>query len=187
MTEEKKMTQTTATRIEKMARAHDLSDFRWIQPRSIITGHWVRVKCMYGCPRYGQKACCPPEVPSVAECSNFFKEYKSGLFFHFSRKLKKLEMRFSWYREINRKVLALEREAFLSGFYKAFALPPATCSLCGRCRENKRECRQPLASRPTLEAFCVDVYATARKMGYPIQVLKGYEEEMNRFGLLLVE
>jgi hypothetical protein len=42
-------------------------------------------------------------------------------------------------------------------------------------------------SRPTLEAFGMDVYATAHKMGYPIQVVKGYEEETNRFGLLLVE
>jgi hypothetical protein len=25
------------------------------------------------------------------------------------------------------------------------------------------------------------------EMGYPIQVVKGYEEETNRFGLLLVE
>jgi hypothetical protein len=42
-------------------------------------------------------------------------------------------------------------------------------------------------SRPTLEAFGVDVYATAHKMGYPLQVVKGYEEETNRFGLVLVE
>jgi predicted metal-binding protein len=96
-------------------------------------------------------------------------------------------MRFSWFREVNRRVLNLEKEVFLSGFYKAFAFPPAPCNLCGRCQESKRECRQPLASRPTLEAFCVDVFATARKMGYEIQVLKGYEEEMNRFGLLLIE
>ncbi len=181
------MTRTTATRIERMAQAHDLGDFQWIQPGAIITGHWVRAKCLYGCPRYGQKACCPPEVPAVSECVNFFKDYKSGLFFHFSRKFKKPEMRFSWFREANRRVLNLEKEVFLSGFYKAFAFPPAPCNLCGRCQESKRECRQPLASRPTLEAFCVDVFATARKMGYEIQVLKGYEEEMNRFGLLLIE
>jgi predicted metal-binding protein len=182
-----KMTKATAERIEKMARANDLKDYKWIQPSSIITGHWVRAKCMYGCPRYGQKACCPPEVPSVAECVNFFREYKSGIFFHFARKFKKPKTRFSWYREINKKVLDLEKEVFLSGFYKAFALPPATCSLCAQCKESKPECRQPLASRPTLEAFCVDVYATARKMEYPIQVLKSYQEEMNRFGLLLIE
>jgi len=181
------MTQKTVRRIEKMAQAHDLRDFKWIQPRSIITGHWIRAKCLYGCSRYGQKACCPPEVPSVAECTNFFREYKSGLFFHFAKKFKKPEMRFSWYRDMNRRVLDLEKEVFLSGFYKAFALPPATCSLCNRCQESKRECRQPLLSRPTLEGFCVDVYATAWKMGYPIQVLKDYGEEMNRFGLLLIE
>jgi len=181
------MTRTAAARIEKMADSHGLRDFRWIQPGAIVTGHWVRAKCQYGCPSYGQKACCPPEVPAVSECVNLFKEYKSGLLFHFSRKFKKPEMRFPWFRELNRQVLNLEKEVFLSGFHKAFAFLPAPCRLCSRCRESKRECRQPLASRPTLEAYSVDVFGTARKMGYPIQVLSGYDEEMNRFGALLIE
>ena len=96
-------------------------------------------------------------------------------------------MRFSWFRELNGRVLDLEKELFLSGFHKAFAFLPAPCNLCSRCQASKRECRQPLASRPTLEAFSVDVFSTARKMGYPIQVLSGYEEEMNRFVALLIE
>jgi hypothetical protein len=33
----------------------------------------------------------------------------------------------------------------------------------------------------------VDVYSTARMLGYPIQVVKDYQDEMNRYGLLLVE
>jgi len=81
----------------------------------------------------------------------------------------------------------LEREVFLSGFYKVFAFTAAPCNLCELCKNTKRECRNPSVARPTLEAFGVDVYATARRMGYPLQVVKGYEEETNRFGLLLVE
>jgi predicted metal-binding protein len=84
-------------------------------------------------------------------------------------------------------VLALERDVFLSGFYKAFAFTAAPCNLCEQCTNTKGGCRHPLMSRPTLEAFGVDVYATARKMGYRIQVVKAYEEVTNRFGLLLVE
>ncbi|MBM4333450.1 MAG: DUF2284 domain-containing protein [Deltaproteobacteria bacterium] len=181
------MTKGETKQIEKMARAHGLKDFKWIQPKSIITGHWVRAKCIYGCPSYGKKACCPPELPSVGECQQFFTEYRSGLLFHFAVKFENPEMRFAWGKKINKEMLELEREVFLAGFYKAFMLSANPCRICEKCKASKQECRNPGVARPTLEGFCVDVYATARKMGYPIQVLKGFEEEMNRFGLLLVE
>jgi len=181
------MTKAAAQKIEKMARAHSLKDFRWIQPKSIITGHWVRTKCTYGCPGYGKRGCCPPQVPPVVDCEKFFREYRSGLLFHFAKKLKRPEMRFPWSREVNQRMLDLEKEVFLAGYYKAFVFPQAPCRLCKQCRGSKQDCRHPYSARPTLEAFGVDVYATARKMGYSIQVLKGYEEEMNRFGLLLIE
>jgi len=181
------MTKAAMRQIEKLARAQSLGDFKWMDPRTIIPRHWVREKCIYGCPRYGQKACCPPEVPSVSECKEFFKEYRYGLFYHLIKKFGDPNERFRWARDVNKKVFALEREVFLSGFYKAFAFTAAPCNLCEDCKNNKRECRNPLVSRPTLEAFGVDVYATARKIGYPLQVVKGYKEETNRFGLLLVE
>jgi len=181
------MTKTTVAGIEKMVKAHGIDDFKWISPKSIIPRRWVRTKCLYGCRRYGQKACCPPEVPSLAECREFFREFRRGLLFHIAKKLESPGMRFTWAREVNKQVLALEREVFLSGFYKAFVFNPSTCYLCDSCQSSKRECHFPFLARPTLEAFGVDVYATARKMGYPIQVLRGYEEEMNRYGLLLIE
>ena len=181
------MTKAEMKQIEKLARAHSLGDFKWMDSRTIIPWHWVREKCIYGCPRYGQKACCPPEVPSVAECKAFFAEYRCGLFYHLTKRFGDPKERFHWAREVNKRVLALEREVFLSGFYKAFAFTAAPCNLCEQCKNTKGECRNPLVSRPALEAFGVDVYATAHKMGYPLQVVKGYEEETNRFGLLLVE
>ncbi len=181
------MTKEEAKRIERMALRHGLEDFKWIQPKTIITGYWVRAKCQYGCPSYGKKACCPPELPSLADCRRFFGEYKSGILFHFALRLRKPEMRFTWGRKINKKMMDLEKEVFLSGSYKAFVFPANPCRICDQCQKNKRECLNPEIARPTLEGFCVDVYATARKMDYPIQVLKGYEEEMNRFGLLLIE
>ena len=182
-----KVTKAAMIQIEKLARSHSLGDFNWMDPRTIIPRHWVREKCIYGCPRYGQKACCPPEVPSVTECRELFQEYRSGLFYHIVKTFGDPKERFQWAREVNKRALALEREVFLSGFYKAFVFTAAPCNLCGECKNMKRECRKPLVSRPTLEAFGVDVYATARKMGYSIQVVKGYEEATNRFGLLLVE
>ena len=181
------MTKTGTKQLEKLARTHNLKDFKWLDPKSIIPRHWVRAKCVFGCPRYGLKACCPPEVPSVADCKGMFAEYRSGLFFHLAKRFAEPNARFSWAKEVNEQVLALEREVFLSGYYKAFSFTPAPCNLCDPCKNTKRGCRNPLVARPTLEAFGVDVFATARKIGYPVRVLKGYEEETNRFGLLLVE
>lgn len=181
------MQQSAKKKLEEMARSHDLMDFKWVNPKEVVTNHWVRAKCLYGCSRYGKGACCPPEVPPVEECEALFREYRSGLFFHFALKFEKPEMRFPWTREMNKKILDLEKEVFLSGFYKAFVFPAGVCNICKECAGNKRECRQPYQARPTLEAFCVDVYATARKFGYHIQVVKDYQDEMNRFGLLLVE
>ncbi len=181
------MMKTTMKQVERLACHHGLEDFKWIDPGAITPQQWVREKCIFGCPRYGQKACCPPEVPSVAECKTFFSEYHTGLFYHINKTFGDPKERFHWARQVNKQALALERDVFLSGFYKAFAFTAAPCNLCEQCKNTKRECRNPLISRPTLEAFAVDVYATARKLGYSIQVVKGYEEETNRFGLLLVE
>lgn len=181
------MTGRVAKKIEKMAEENGFPDFKWMNPKEVITGNWVRMKCQYGCPHYGKGGCCPPEVPSVEDCRNFFGEYKAGLLLHFALKFKDPKMRYPWGREMQKKAVALEREVFLADFPKAFIFPPTPCRICAHCTGNKRECRQPFVARPSLEAFAVDVYGTARKVGYPIHVVRSYEEETNRFGLLLVE
>jgi len=35
--------------------------------------------------------------------------------------------------------------------------------------------------------MAVDVFSTARRCGYPIQVLTDYDQPMNRYALLLIE
>jgi hypothetical protein len=35
--------------------------------------------------------------------------------------------------------------------------------------------------------MAMDVFATVRKIGYPIQVLSDYSQEMNRYAFLLIE
>lgn len=181
------MRRSTAETIEGIAKDHGFGDFRWINPKEVITGNWVRMKCQYGCPDYWRRGCCPPEVPSVADCRKFFDEYRLGLLLHSAIRFKDPELRHRWGQKMQKKAVALEREAFLADFPKAFVFPPAPCELCADCPRNRRECKQPRIARPSLEGFAVDVYGTARKMGYQIHVLKGYREEMSRFGLLLVE
>ena len=37
------------------------------------------------------------------------------------------------------------------------------------------------------ESLGVDVFATVRKLGYPIDVLSSYDQEMNRYAFLMIE
>lgn len=61
-----------------------------------------------------------------------------------------------------------------------------SCSLCETCSGTRDSCLQPLRARPTPEALAVDVFATARRAGYPIQVLSAYQQPMNRYAFLLI-
>ncbi|MBS3819783.1 DUF2284 domain-containing protein [bacterium] len=172
---------------EERFRRYKFTDFRWIDPWKIIISQWVRMKCMYGCNEYGVTATCPPNVPSVSECERFFREYDEAVVFHFTKKVAKPEDRFAWTRKINLRLLKLEREIFLSGFKKTFLLFLDSCNICPQCSGKKETCKKPNIARPTPEAMSVDVYATVRQIGYPIQVLTDYSQKMNRYAFLMLE
>ena len=81
----------------------------------------------------------------------------------------------------------LTQEVFWAGYYKAFLLPANMCTLCNSCSSNRTGCKNPIVSRPCAEAVGIDVYAVAREMGYPIEVLRDYNQTMNRYAFILVE
>ena len=174
-------------KFEERFRRHKFADFRWIDPRKIVVSQWVRMKCAYGCNEYGVTATCPPNVPSVPECERFFMEYKEAVVFHLAKKVHKPEDRFAWTRKINLRLLKLEREIFISGHEKAFLLFMDSCNICPECSGRKEICKKPKMARPTPEAMSVDVYATVRQLGYPIQVLYDYSQTMNRYAFLMIE
>lgn len=174
-------------KLEEKFLAYKFPDFKWIDPKNIITAHWVRMKCIFGCNEYGNTATCPPNTPSFSECEKFFWEYKEAVIFHFEKKLSKPEDRFKWTRKVNLKLLKLEREIFFSGYVKAFLLFLDSCNICDECPGIKEECKEPELSRPSPEAMCIDVYSTVRKYDYPINVLSDYTQKMNRYAFLLIE
>ena len=174
-------------RLEELFGKHGYDDYKWMDPKRIAVAQWVRMKCMFGCKNYDKCGTCPPNTPSVPECKAFFRGYKTGAVFHFAKSVDRPEDRFAWTKEVNRKLLDLEREVFLSGYYKAFLLFMDSCNLCESCAGAKEKCNHPKLSRPTPESMGVDVFATVRKIGYPIDVLPEYSEEMNRYALLLIE
>ncbi len=97
------------------------------------------------------------------------------------------ENRFAWTRRTNLKLLKLEREVFLSGCEKAFLLFLDSCNICAECSGTRQTCKQPKLARPTPDALAMDVYATVRPLGYPIEVLARYDQPMNRYAFLLID
>jgi len=163
------------------------NDFKWIETKDIVVAQWVRFKCMFGCESYGAKASCPPEVPSIAECREFFNEYKSAILIRINKKLDNPKERDQWGKGINNQLLEVEREIFLSGFRKTFLLFMDECQLCKDCSVVRENCHYKKQSRPCPEALGVDVFETAHKNNFPIEVLKDYEDEMNRYSIILID
>jgi predicted metal-binding protein len=173
--------------LEKLFHKHGFTDFRWIDPKKIVVGQWVRLKCMFGCGEYGKTATCPPNVPSVAECERFFREYRRAVVFHFAKKVPQPEARSAWSRRVGLQLLKLERDLFVSGQEKAFLLAMDSCNMCAECSGDRRTCKEPRLARPTSDAMAVDVFTTVRSLGYPIEVLSRYDQTMNRYAFLLID
>jgi predicted metal-binding protein len=173
--------------LEALFAEHGFEDFRWIKPQKMIVAQWVRMKCTFGCGNYGKNASCPPNVPTVAECRQFFDDYEAAVVFHFQKRLDHPEDRHLWSRGVNEELLKLERTVFLSGYAKAFLLFMDSCYLCDDCPGVRKKCRHPRSSRPSPESMAVDVFSTVRQYGYPIDILSDYSKAMNRYAFLLIE
>ena len=173
--------------LEALLAKHGYTDFKWIVPKDIVVSQWVRMKCMFGCPDYGRNASCPPNVPSVSECRQFFNEYSAAAIFHFEKSVDKPEDRVAWAKQVNQALLKLEREVFLSGHQKAFLLFMDSCDMCADCTGTRAGCKSPKLARPTPEAMGVDVFSTVRQCGFRIEVLADYSQRMNRYAFLLID
>ena len=172
--------------IEKYLIEKGLNDFKWINPKDIIVAQWVRVKCEFGCADYGLGTC-PPNTPTVNECDSFFKEYEKGLIIRLSKSADKDKYPSAWSNEMTNKLLEMERTIFLDGFHKVFLLNQTCCCLCSDCSGNRFDCKDKKNSRPSPEAFAVDVYQTVRNSGLDINVVKENPSEMHRIAILLIE
>ena len=162
------------------------TDYKWIDPKKIIVAQWVRMKCMFGCGEYGRGAACPPNTPPVADCERFFSEYSDAAILHFDGTMEKPEDRHAWSRKINAGLVKLEREVFLAGCERAFLLFMDSCCFCKECSGDRQTCKEPRLARPAPEAMAVDVYATVRRFGFPINVRTDYDQKMDRYSFLMV-
>jgi len=103
-------------------------------------------------------------------------------------------------KDLQKIVYELERKSFLSGYYKTFAMASSPCHLCAVCVAEEKlqkgealsaydalNCRHKDLMRPSLEAAGIDVFQTTRNAGYDLKVLKDYSEDVEIFGLVLLD
>ncbi|AFV02147.1 hypothetical protein DHBDCA_p1120 [Dehalobacter sp. DCA] len=146
-----------------------------IHPQDVVTAHWAKDHCRYGCSSYGEK-CCPPNSPSYEETSVKLDGYTKAFLIEGQPPT----------RMFQRVMLDAEKAAFKQGFYKAFAFWAGPCHLCSECKQPAPP-KKCTATRPSMESAGMDVFATVAKQGFTMRTLKDKNEFVKYFGLLLLE
>lgn len=144
-----------------------------IPAASIETAAWVRMRCQYGCVGYGNRLTCPPFAPTPEYTQKVIDGYKTALLFE------------GGMQSVTTNVVAMEREIFLAGYYKAWGMGGGPCMRCDRC--SLKRCNEPLKARPSMEACGVDVYKTLKNNGIELKVCHDFSCVDRHFGVVLVE
>ena len=164
----------TSTRVVRIAIDLGVLSAKGIKPSTVETGSWVRWKCQFGCGCFESSLVCPPHSPPPQQTRQMIDEYKRAVLFEAPRGQPKTI------------AVALERELFLSGYYKAFGMGAGPCRLCKQCAFDQG-CRHPDDARPAMEACGIDVFATVRKHGFTIDVARNRRQKQHYFGMVLIE
>jgi predicted metal-binding protein len=130
----------------QMALELEIDGTKVIDPRSIVTAEWVRMKCQFGCPGYGNRLCCPPYTPTPDLTRKVVDSYGKAILLH--RILKGGEKG----RSFSEAVVRLEIEIFLDGYYKAWSMGSGPCRLCKEC-DLTSPCKHGSKARPSMEAL----------------------------------
>jgi len=153
-----------------------VKDARIISPADVETAGWVRLKCQFGCSGYGECLVCPPFTPTPEQMRKVLDCYHRAILIHCEPQA-----------DVKAIVADLERSIFLAGAWKAFGLGAGPCYLCKKCNLKNKLCLHSEKARPSMEACGIDVFSTAKKAGFPIEVVKTTRQCPNYYGLILVD
>jgi predicted metal-binding protein len=150
-----------------------------IEVKTVKTAAWVRYKCQFGCSGFAECLTCPPYSPPPDETQKILNCFQKAILIHCHKGS-------SRYRDISKIVLEIEKEAFLTGYYKALGMGAGPCRLCAECNLTG-ECLHREKARPSMEACGIDVFCTARNNGYTIDTLGSTKCSADYFGIVLIE
>jgi len=169
-----------------MAKKSGVSWAKIIHPKNVVTAEWVRMKCQYGCNRYGTCLTCPPFSPTPEYTRKMLEYYSKALIMIYDIHPRPKETERRQRRKMRKDIASLEREAFLDGYYKAFGMASGPCNLCATC-DTTQPCKFEDLARPSMEACGIDVYATLANAGYKLEVVKSYDQIWHYSGLILID
>jgi len=136
-----------------------------IRPDQVVVAEWVRLKCQYGCGGYGMCLTCPPYSPTPEVTRDMLRHYRQALLLRVEGT--GLEEEDRQRRRLAEVVASLERELFLAGHYRVWAMGAGPCPFCEEC-DLADPCRLPRKARPSMEGCGIDVYTTVRQAGWEI-------------------
>ena len=176
-----------AAGLRARALALGASDAVVIAPQQVVTAAWVRMKCLYGGCHAGRCLTCPPISPEPERTRRLVDDYETILLLRLDVPAAQAGGWLAWSRRKAQIALDLERELFLGGCFKAFAVAGGRpCTLdeaCGRPQEC--DCRELV--RPGPAGCGIDVFATSSNAGWPLAVVRGTVDPYHLYALVLVE
>lgn len=162
-----------------------------IRTEQIVIDERARWKCIIPvCFGYGTSPCCPPYSPTAEQMQSIVSKYRYGVFFRYMPPIEDhtypdfFVKSAAHVNELNEIVGLVETEACYMGYYLSMGFKGGPCCLCGifdpqavaeftlgkdipRCPVlDGKVCYHWTRARPALEACGVDVFATARNVGW---------------------
>ena len=157
-----------------------------LRPGQVVTAQWVRWKCLYGCGEAGRCLTCPPYSPTPEQTRRLLDEYVTILLLRFDVHPERSE----WVRAagwVLETALRLERELFLEGHHKVFAVAGGRpCELKGACGAPDT-CASNERLRPGPAGCGIDIFATSANAGWTLEVVPAADEPYHRYALVLVD
>ena len=170
--------------IDKFISSGEIFDFHIVSMKDLIITPKVRFKCMNGCENYGKLRKCPPkETLSPEECKSYLLEYSKVILIRF-----KPQNDNSIDPNVQKTLLALEKEAFLSNYRFGVAVFPTHCHQCENC-SIQSSCENLLHARPSITSLCIDILGTLENLNLGQKILRNKTNPQKFYyvGMLLLE
>lgn len=138
------------------AKEKGANDARTIATDKIVFDDRSYLKCRFGCNRWGKFWTCPPNLGMTPEAfMKAFSNYRHALVIQSSDPKASQEA-----------TLEVEKDAMLNhNMIYAFAM--VLCVLCEECAFPE-PCRYPHLSRPSMDAFGIDIPKTVEQLGFDV-------------------
>ncbi|CCQ91369.1 conserved hypothetical protein [Nitrospina gracilis 3/211] len=146
-----------------------------IPVHEITLGHWVRLRCQFGCSFFNQRHTCPTFTPTSDEMGDILLSYRRAMMVEASNSA-----------DVHALVLCLESRLREKGFFKAFGMGALPCDLCEVCTIESN-CKYPDRARPTLQACGIDVSQTLLNIGWDFAVKFQPCTEGHTIGMVLLD